>query len=159
MRKITLLVTIAVLCCGTAAANELHEAARKGDLLLVKSILAKGMPIDAVDDQGLTPLHHAASAGKLEVVQLLSLRGAKINARAKSGVAPLYMAVTGSHVAVVRYLLSGGADPKLTDQRGGTALHVSSQKGGALQVQIATLLLANGALINAKSTGDLTQYT
>lgn len=64
-----------------ATRSSLHAAARHGRLDDVRSALARGLPIDAIDDEGLTALHHAARAGHLDIVRELVTRGAAVDVR------------------------------------------------------------------------------
>ena len=54
----------------------LLEAARSGDLSLVKSLLREGSDVEAADGDGVTPLIFAAMSGHLEIVSELLAAGA-----------------------------------------------------------------------------------
>src|SRR6266850_8567378 len=67
-----------------AALNEaLRQAAIKGDLEGVKSLLAKGAEVDAASEFGATALIFAADRGHLDVVRLLIDKGADVTARTR----------------------------------------------------------------------------
>ena len=93
--KHTLLTTIAavlVVGCGESQSPEpptakapdisIHDAAKKGNLEVIKEHLSAGVDVNAKGRDGRTPLHHAASSrsGRTEIVELLIAEGADVNA-------------------------------------------------------------------------------
>ena len=61
-------------CCfqpATRTLEELHKAARAGDLKQVETLIADGVPVNARDSLGGTPLHDAAWAGEKDVAAYL----------------------------------------------------------------------------------------
>ena len=92
---IVTLMPLAVMAEDTATVNErlnearkdreLLEAAKLGDLALVKKILAKGGNVNAKDERGGTPLMRAADASQLEMTKLLIEKGADVNSMDRSG--------------------------------------------------------------------------
>ncbi len=69
-------------------------------------------------------------------VQALIRRGAHVNAQDRFGVTPLMQAVIGNNPAAVRTLIAAGADLKLRDIRGDTALDLARQLGRRQIVKI-----------------------
>ena len=67
----------------------IHNAARTGDIKIVKQALNYGADVNAVSLHGGTLLHHAALNNHKPVVQLLVAKGADINAKAAVGGTPL----------------------------------------------------------------------
>jgi ankyrin repeat protein len=65
--------------------DDLHKAARAGDLQRVEELIARGAPVNGRDSLGGTPLHDAAWAGETEIVALLIAKGAEVNARHTEG--------------------------------------------------------------------------
>jgi len=57
----------------------LHNAARSGNIEIVKVLLSAGYDPNAVNAEGFTPLHIAAQAGHVEIAELL------LNAKNKGG--------------------------------------------------------------------------
>src|ERR1700683_5410935 len=84
-----------------AGIEELHKAARAGNLKQVEALIAEGVPVDAKDSVGGTPLHYAAWAGELGVAEYLIRMGADVNARHANGATPLHYAVMGNRVDMV----------------------------------------------------------
>src|SRR5437868_12054777 len=92
----------------SAAPNveDLHKAARTGDLKQVETLVAAGIPVNARDSLGGTALHDAAWAGEKSVVEYLIRAGADVNARhAEGGSTPLHYAVITNRPDVVEVLL------------------------------------------------------
>lgn len=102
----------------------LHEAARRGNLDVVRILLEAGADIHATGPH-LTPLHAAASGGAAEIVHALLDAGADVNAGVGGYGTPLLHAVQTRRdgEAVVIVLLWAGADPDARDERGTTPLY------------------------------------
>ena len=72
---------------------KLHQAAKKGDIKKVKSLLLeKKVKVDTQDNEGLTALQWASACGHLEVIELLLERGAKSDAQDNNRVSALSVA-------------------------------------------------------------------
>lgn len=103
---------------GTSA---LMYASRGGHLAVVQQLLQAGARINGADEQKRTALMDAAVNGHSAVVKTLLAQGAQVNARDASGYTALMLASKyGDHPSVVRALLAGGADRKVTDEKGRT---------------------------------------
>jgi len=137
---------LALLVGLEAAAAELHDAARQGDLAAVERLLAGGAQVEATDGGGATPLYVAASEGHAAVVARLLAAGG--NARHQvvgfSGSigTPIHAAIRHGHLGVVRGLLEAGVDPNLPDDGVGPPLHTALRRG---QTAAAELLRSFGA--------------
>jgi ankyrin repeat protein len=91
--------------------RELLDAARRGDIVAVRSALKDGADVNAAQGDGLTALHMAAESGNVEVAKALLGAGAKVAATTRIGAyTPLHIASAGAHTAVVEALIAGGAD-------------------------------------------------
>ena len=85
-----LLTTIAALVlvgCGPSVDN--HEAARTGNIEVIKQYLAAGGDVNAKNDDGRTPLHWAPLESHKEIAELLIVNGADVNAKNDGGDTPL----------------------------------------------------------------------
>lgn len=97
----------------------LHAAARRGDLPLLKRLLAHH-PAQLADHAGITPLHGAARHGQLEAMRALLNHGADPNARDASQRTPAHHAAAGQHPAALSLLAEHHADLNLVCRAGFT---------------------------------------
>lgn len=135
-------VTLVALAWSSLAfCGEIQDAAMKGDLAKVKALLKENPAlVSNKDKNGWTPLHCAVINGHKDVVELLLLTSkAEVNAKNNKDETPLEDMVTRATMA-----LSVG------DGFSGTASWVP-QPSDDPQLAIATLLIANGANINAET--------
>ena len=93
MKHLLITIIAAVVLVGTAFADPIYDAARKGNIEAVKQHLAAGTDVNAKGDYKNTPLHHAAAAGHREIVELLITKGADVNAKNENGYTPLDEAI------------------------------------------------------------------
>jgi hypothetical protein len=92
----------------------LHEAARIGNLPMVKRLVELGAEIDMnAGTFKATALHDAASKGHIEVIEYLMQCGAKFDVTHPDK-NPLFTAIYNSDFAVARYLIEKGLDPRVT---------------------------------------------
>ncbi|KAJ8898680.1 hypothetical protein K2173_004714 [Erythroxylum novogranatense] len=89
--------------------DELHRAARIGDVNGVSSCIEEGANVNQRDQNGWTPLHRAAFKGQIESVKVLLSHGAKVEVVDKEGYTPLHCAVEAGHVNVALLLMTYGA--------------------------------------------------
>jgi ankyrin repeat protein len=104
----------------------LHVAARWGREDLADLLIAAGADVEAENELDDRPLHTAATYGRPAVVQLLLARGAAVNAGGGGGKTPLHAAAFG---------LGGQSDVEA-------------------RIEVAKLLLAAGADVNAQQPGS-----
>ncbi len=71
---------------------------------------------------GSSPLCTAISKGDIEAVRKFVEYGADVNEKTKNGLTPLMIAATYNKVEIINFLLLKGADPRLTNDSGYTAL-------------------------------------
>ncbi len=88
---------------------QLHEAAAKGRVDVVKALLAAGVNKEAQDKGGCRPLHLAALFGSVGVVKALLGAGAEKEAEDKSCITPLHFSVRAGQIEVAKELLASGA--------------------------------------------------
>jgi uncharacterized protein len=93
---------------------------------------------------GLTALLYAARDGCLSCVEELLDAGADVNVPTPEGVTPLMLALDNDHNDVAKRLLDRGANPKLWDWWGRTALYIAIDRkdggsSGGLRLGLAAL--------------------
>ena len=136
----------------SVAAQDVFEAARKGDMTAMESLCGSTPDIlNAANKEGYTPLMLAAYYGHDEMAIYLVKNGALIDGKSKYGT-PIMAATVKSNESIVDVLLENGADPNIQDTNGKTALLYCSTFG---LNSIAEKLLAAGANANLKDkTGN-----
>ena len=95
----------------SAGRSALHAAGENGHLPIVRLLLDRKAPIDAVDDDdGRTALHVAAMSGFPDIVRLLALRGASLDQPSESGDTALTIAAYKNRLGSVRALIGARAN-------------------------------------------------
>ena len=128
----------------------LIDAAQRGDVEAVESLLEEGADVNAAQGDGMTALHWAAERGHAAVAELLIAAGAAVDAESRIGsYTPLHLASRGGHGQVVNMLVSAGGDPGATTTNSGVApLHLAAAAIGGAEAVVA--LLGHGAEVNAR---------
>lgn len=98
-------------------------ASIEGNLPLVKTLVQSNKA--KIDHIGWTPLHYASSRGHLEVVQYLLANGAIVDSMSPGNTTPLMMAVQSGNEQLVKLLLDKGADIKVRNGNGLTAIDIA----------------------------------
>ena len=124
----------------------IHDAAKAGNIEVVKRHLAAGTDVNAKNKLGETPLYDAVGQGHKEIVELVIANGADVNAKDIHGMTPLFHAVRKSQKEMAELLLDEGAHVNLREKRGSTLLHGAAALG---HQEIAELLINAGADVNA----------
>ena len=170
LRFVVLLMLILLPCGWTARAttaldSQLIEAAKQGDLTLVKNLLDEGATVNATLKDGSTALMWATISGNTELAKLLLDKGADVNAKADDEFSAFMWAAIMEHQDIVNLLKSrgaemtlpiaamlgdkaelqrlieAGADVNAQDRRGRTALMNAAQRG---HIEVMKLLLEKG---------------
>lgn len=85
--------------------GSLYLAASLGRLEAIKTLICKGIDVDAKNANSLTPLYAAAEYGELEAFKLLIEKGAKINHQANVRFTILQLALVEKRKKIVEHLL------------------------------------------------------
>ncbi|HET9010651.1 MAG TPA: ankyrin repeat domain-containing protein, partial [Gemmatimonadaceae bacterium] len=143
-------VAAALLQATTAAAAgkvPLVDAADRGDLSAVRTLLTQKADVNAAREDGLTALHAAVNADRLDIAEALLRAGANASAKDRYGLTPIYLASLNGSVPLIQRLLEAGADPNAVDPGGETALMTATRTGA---VGAMRLLIDRGAQVDAR---------
>ena len=114
----------------------LSLAARHGHEAIASLLLEHGAEVEAINNAGETALHEATFGDHLTVIEVLVVQGhANVDAQDSSGHTPLMMAADLGRDWAVRLLVQKGADVKLKDELGRTALDLAMRRRNKAVVQ------------------------
>lgn len=127
---------------------ELRQAATEGDIRRIRTLLAKGIDINAKDDFGWTALRNAVFQENFDVVKILLANKADPNLQDyRDGSTALHWAAQVGHTEIVVALLDAGANPNIHDTFSeSTPLMHAASLG---KVATVKALIAKGADVNA----------
>lgn len=126
-------------------------AARKGNLEIVKLLIAAKADVNFRASGDETPLMAAAGHGHLEVTQYLVSQRAEVNRKVSGDGTALLVAARGGHLPVVQYLVDQGAEVNAQVGGDGTPLICAARSG---RYAVAKFLLEKGADPFQVSPGD-----
>jgi uncharacterized protein len=138
----------------SAGASAIADAAMRGDVSAVSSLIQQKVDVNAPQPDGATALHWAVQADDLSMADLLIRAGANVKATNRFGVTPLALACINGSAAMIEKLVNAGADANAPlSELGETPLMMASRTGNVGAVKV---LLNHGAAVNAKelSRGD-----
>ncbi|HEX5829090.1 MAG TPA: ankyrin repeat domain-containing protein [Candidatus Limnocylindrales bacterium] len=116
----------------------LHDAATRGDLAGIASLLGEGLPIDGRDATGRTPVLAATHARQTAAVAALIDAGADLDLQDdRLDNVFLYAGAEGL-LDILRLANEAGADPAITNRFGGVAVIPASERG---HVEVVRYLL------------------
>lgn len=116
------------------AKDAVFPAAKKGNLTLVKELLAEGVDVNYQNFNGETILHIAVARGHFAMVQYLLRKGANVNAVTGKSWQPIHHAMRFEHAQIANYLLANNASLTTKTSDGLTALEMGKlSKKGAIQ--------------------------
>ncbi|XP_059486305.1 ankyrin-3-like [Neocloeon triangulifer] len=111
--------------------TELHDAAEKGNLQLVESLLEDGADLTKKSRRGWTALHYAVKSCDLETVKYLALTQEKclISIKSNAGSTALHMAAVYAGEDVCKFFIENGVDAAAFNSNGMNAMHNACRKG------------------------------
>ena len=139
----TLLFILLLMLASWCRSAEIHDAALKGDLAMVKEILAKDPSLlNAKGHNEKAPLHWAAQGGHLEVAKFLIAKGANVNELNIQKETPLVYAAEGGHLKLAELLIAKGADVNIKTTLQASPIHYALW---AEHIEMVKLMLKKGA--------------
>jgi cytohesin len=151
MKHLLLTTIAAVVLVGCGPSVDIHEAASKGNIAVVKQHLAAGTDVDTRDDAygGQTPLHWAAVGNNKELAELLIANGADVNARDKDGDTPLDLAFKTEIADLLRkHGGKTGEELPPTTKALDISIHEAANEGN---IEAVKQRIADGVDVNAKA--------
>lgn len=147
LRKVLVFLLFMLLVWGSAAAGNIFDIVKAGDVLAVKKILKADKSLfKAKNEQGRTILHIASNEGHLELVKFFLKKGMDVNLKEKSySLTPLHLAARQGRIEVVKYLLKNGAELYAREKDNETAF-TYAVSGKSLET--VKYLVSKGAKIN-----------
>ncbi len=130
--------------------RQLIDAAERGDVPAVKSLLARGASVNAQDEKRDSAFLIAGARGRTEVLKVLLAAGPDFRLTNRYGGTALIPACHYGHVDTVKLLLGTKIDVNHVNNLGWTALleAVILGDGLAAHTEIVRLLAAHGADVN-----------
>lgn len=114
-----------------------------------------GISLIDSDSKLSTPLHLASYVGAYYAVSVLTTMNATIDLKNKDGHTPLHLAVLSDNSRIVRLLLLKGADKKIKDCKGRTALSIANDDASD---DIHEMLKNEGILVKCGCRPMLSPY-
>jgi uncharacterized protein len=157
MWRSAIVLTLVIGIAPSVLAGPLHDAAGKGDLATVETLLAEGAKLDERGTNGETPLILAVLAGNDAVAELLIEKGAAIGGRNAGGFTPLHAAAYAGDHGIAELLIERGADANDAQNKSGvTPLFPAIEEN---QKEVAELLITQGADLSSKERAGYTALT
>jgi ankyrin repeat protein len=154
-RVILIVIMALIIPIGFIESQEIHQAAAKGEISIVKSLLAADAKlINSLDNYNRTPLHWACRIDNIELVRLLIEQGSDLNRMDMNGIAPIHSLASRGFVKAAELLIERGANINIQDKFGlVTPLHMASIAG---HYQMVVLLTEKGADANITDKSEKT---
>ena len=118
-----------LLSIGYAQTMTIVEAATKGNLELVKSLLEQGANVNTINSEGRTALTAAVIGNYLDIAQVLIDAGANPDLQDSQRNNALLVTGETGNVDMLREVLRANPDFTLTNRFGGTALIPAADRG------------------------------
>ena len=127
----------------TASDEPMVEAAKKGDLKSVQTLLATDpSKLNATDQDNFTALHWACMRAHWDVADYLIRKGADLNVVGGDGGTQINWAVHHDNVEIIRLLINNGAKLNRRNRWGMTELHTAIWRGN---IHVVEYLLGHGS--------------
>ena len=129
-------------------------AAEVGNAACLEVLIELGADASMEDDYQVCPIHFAAQSGHLLVIQTLLNAGVNVDCLAdieRGRTSSLHLAANNNHHRVAGFLLEQGADPLISAEHLGTALHVAVTAGA---IETARVLLEHATASEQLASTD-----
>jgi len=148
--KLGCMILAAALALGPILwAEEIHDAAKQGNLEKVRALVDQEPALVAAKDKGgQTPLHWAAFSGNLDLIRYLLDKGAAIDAKNARGLTPLAFTAIQGRIQAGGLLIERGADINARNAINMTPLIIAAEQGA---VELAKKVIAAGADVGVES--------
>ncbi len=141
---------LALLLGTPAPESPVADAAMKGDIETVRSLLRSGADVNAAQGDGMTALHWAAAHNNVAMAELVLYAGANVASTTRlGGYTALHLASREGLGDAVGALLEAGSKPNAFTTTGVSAIHLAAQAG---RPEAIRALLAHGAEVDARDT-------
>ncbi|HEY6343718.1 MAG TPA: ankyrin repeat domain-containing protein [Bryobacteraceae bacterium] len=132
-----------------AASSPVADAAMKGDLAVVKSLIQQKADVNAPQADGATAIQWAAYRNNVVMADALIAARANVKLANRDGATALRLASLNGNAPMIERLLKAGADPSERGPKGELPLLFASRNGSVDAIHV---LLDQGADINGKET-------
>jgi ankyrin repeat protein len=131
----------------TSTSSAVADAAEKGDIAAVKTLLAQKANVNAQQPDGATAIQWAAYSNNLALADVLIKAGANVKLANQDGATPLFLASINGSAPMIDKLLQAGADVNERQPNGETPIMLAARAGN---VEAIKVLLNHKADVNAK---------
>jgi ankyrin repeat protein len=148
---LSLIVVLGVAAPGLPASDSpVADAAMRGDVETIRSLLREGADVNAAQGDGMTALHWSALNGDVATMRMLLYAGATVEPTTRLGsYTPLHLAAREGRGEAVAVLLEAGSDPTALTGTGVSPLHLAAAAG---QVDAVRALIEHGADVDLRDT-------
>ena len=143
------IVCSAALLSASPSDSPVADAAMRGDVEAVRTLVKSGADVNAPQGDGTTALHWAAENGDVPMAQMLIYAGANVHAVTRIGAyTPLHLASKVGQARAMAILLEAGSDLNAPTSSGGAmAIHLAAASGSADAVKV---LIDHGADVDSR---------
>ncbi len=146
--RLLALVALGLVVGATAPESPVADAAMRGDVEAVRTLVRGGEDVNAAQGDGMTALHWAAEQDAADMAQLLVAAGAHLESTTRiGGFTPLLVAARSGSVEVLEVLVTSGAVADARATTGESALHFAAAVGRSEAVRV---LVDAGADVDAR---------
>jgi ankyrin repeat protein len=139
---------LAMYITATAApSSPVADAAMKGDVAAVKSLIQQKADVNAPQPDGATALQWAAYDNNLALADVLLAAGADVKKANREGATPMYLASIRGSAPMIERLLKAGSDPNQAGPQGETPLMLAARNGNLDAIKV---LVDHKADVNGK---------